>query len=84
MILLPLLLPQACLLYLISKFQYEWIVKAIEKARKVHLETYNAYTVQAKLKELEAESVSQKLDLSPIYSEIILKYSTYQKPQQDK
>eukprot|EP00198_Chlamydomonas_reinhardtii_P002438 XP_001691774.1 predicted protein [Chlamydomonas reinhardtii] len=32
----------------------------------------------------ECEMEQQRLELSPIYSQIILKYSTYDKPQQDK
>lgn len=60
------------------------MVKAIEKARKTHLEGYNPYAVAAKLADLEDDAAALKLELSPVYSEIILKFSTYQKPQQDR
>lgn len=74
----------ACLLYFTSRFMHDWIVRAMEKARKQHLEGYNPYAVAQRLQELEEEMESQRIDLSPIYSEIILKHSKYDKPQHDK
>ncbi|GIL44955.1 hypothetical protein Vafri_2395 [Volvox africanus] len=74
----------ACLLYFTSRFMHDWIVKAMDKARKQHLEGYNPYAVAQRLLELEEEMEQQRLELSPIYSQIILKYSSYDKQQQDR
>jgi len=75
---------QTCLLYFTTVFQHEWVVKAMERSRKQHLEGYNPYAVAARIRELEDEMGQLRLEISPIYSEIILKYSTYEKPQQDR
>lgn len=74
----------ALLLYFTTRFQNEWLTKAMDKARKQHLEGYNPYQVAAKLQDLEEEQEQQKVEISPIYSEIILKHSNFQKPQQDR
>ena len=44
---------------------------------------YNPYAVAARLRELEEEVKALRLEISPIYSTLILKYSNYTKPQQD-
>lgn len=46
----------------------------------VYVHTYTHGCCVPHLQEME----SQRLELSPIYSEIILKHSTYDKPQQDR
>lgn len=77
-------LVNALMLYFTSKLQHEWLTKAMDKARKQHMEGYNPYQVAAKLNELEEDMARQRVEVSPIYSEIILKHSCYEKPQQDK
>jgi hypothetical protein len=45
---------------------------------------YNPYLVAARLKELEDEAASQRLGLSQPYCEVIMKHSSYKKPQKDR
>lgn len=45
---------------------------------------YNPYVVAARIHELEEETKQLRMQVSPIYSEIILKHSSYEKPQQDR
>jgi hypothetical protein len=40
--------------------------------------------VVQRIRDLEAETKELKQELSPLYSLIILKYSSYTKPQQDR
>eukprot|EP00798_Chlamydomonas_sp_ICE-L_P027098 gene27098-2322_t len=72
------------ILYFASAFIIDWIIKAMEKARKQHVEGYNPYMAVARMKELEEETKSLKVEISQAYSMLILKYSNYEKPQQDK
>jgi len=75
---------QTCLLYFTAMFQLEWVIGAMDRARKQHLEGYNPYMVAQRIRELEAETAALRLDLSPLYSQVILKFSNYEKPQQDR
>jgi hypothetical protein len=45
---------------------------------------YNPYVVAARLNELDEEIKQLRQQISPVYSEIILKHSSYKQPQQDK
>ncbi len=45
---------------------------------------YNPYAVAQRIRELSTEVSALRLELSPLYSMIILKFSSYEKPQQDK
>lgn len=45
---------------------------------------YNPYLVAARLKELEDEAASQRMALSQPYCEVIMKHSSYKKPQKDR
>lgn len=45
----------------------DWLVRAMERARKAHLEGYDPYVVAARLTELEEEMEAQRLQLSPVY-----------------
>lgn len=75
---------QVIIIYFCCIFQHDWVVKSMEKARKHHLDGYNSYTVADRLNELEEDIQSLRLQISPIYSQIILMHSTYEKPQQDR
>jgi len=75
---------QTLMLYFTAMFQLEWVIKTMERARKQHLEGYNPYTVAQRIRELEEEVEKLRLELSPLYSQLILKYSSYAKPQQDR
>ncbi|KAF6260711.1 hypothetical protein COO60DRAFT_855780 [Scenedesmus sp. NREL 46B-D3] len=72
------------ILYLCALFQHEALVRCMERSRQQHLEGYNPYLVAARLKELEDEAASQRLGLSQPYCEVIMKYSSYKKPQKDR
>ena len=76
--------PQTLLLYFTARFQHEWIVRTMDKARKTHMDGYSPYAVALRLVELDEEINNLRGELSPTYSAIILKFSTYEKPQQDK
>lgn len=45
---------------------------------------FNPYVVAARLNELDEEIKQLRQQISPVYSEIILKHSSYKQPQQDK
>jgi hypothetical protein len=45
---------------------------------------YNPYAVASRIRELEDEVQALKVELSPLYSQLILSHSTYEKPQQDR
>lgn len=42
-------------------------MRAMERARKTHLEGYDPYVVALRISELEAEAEKQRLELSPVY-----------------
>jgi hypothetical protein len=44
----------------------------------------HAHTLTARVARGTQEMDAQRLELSPIYSQVILKFSTYEKPQQDR
>jgi hypothetical protein len=50
----------------------------------VYMPGYNPYLVAARLKELKDEAASQRLGLSQPYCEVIMKHSSYKKPQKDR
>uniref|UniRef100_A0A383W4U4 Uncharacterized protein n=1 Tax=Tetradesmus obliquus TaxID=3088 RepID=A0A383W4U4_TETOB len=72
------------ILYLCALFQHEALVRCMERSRQQHLEGYNPYLVAARLKELEDEAASQRMALSQPYCEVIMKHSSYKKPQKDR
>jgi len=45
---------------------------------------YNQYTIADFLKELGSEEAAQRLSLSQPYAEMILRHSSFQKPQHDR
>ncbi|MEW5311231.1 MAG: hypothetical protein WDW38_002963 [Sanguina aurantia] len=74
---------QSSLLYFVARFMHDWLTKAMDKARKMHFDSYNPHQIAARLHDLEQDMEVHRMELSPTYSEIILKHSTYEKPQQD-
>ena len=50
----------------------------------LHCTGYNPYVVGARIREIVEEEKQLRLEISPIYSEIILKHSSYRNPQQDR
>jgi hypothetical protein len=77
-------LVQTILLYFAVMFQHEWVENSMERSRKQRLEGYNPYIVGARIRELAEEQKQLRMEISPIYSEIILKHSSYKNPQQDR
>ncbi|MEW5298816.1 MAG: hypothetical protein WDW36_001899 [Sanguina aurantia] len=75
---------QSSLLYFVARFMHDWLTKAMDKARKMHFDSYNPHQIAARLHDLEQDMEVHRMELSPTYSEIILKHSTYEKPQQDQ
>eukprot|EP00798_Chlamydomonas_sp_ICE-L_P007997 gene7997-1224_t len=75
---------QTCILFFTAMFTNKWIVKSMDKARKQHVEGYNPYVAVARMRELDEEMKSLKMEISPIYSGLILKFSSYKNPQQDR
>uniref|UniRef100_A0A7R9YXI8 Uncharacterized protein n=1 Tax=Chlamydomonas euryale TaxID=1486919 RepID=A0A7R9YXI8_9CHLO len=75
---------QTFLLYFAAIFQTEWVVQTMEKARRMHLDGYNPYVIAQRLKELEEETKDLRMQISPIYTSIIMQYSSYKRPQQDR
>ena len=45
---------------------------------------YNPYVVGTRIREIMEEEAQLRMEISPIYSEIILKHSSYKNPQQDR
>lgn len=60
------------------------ILSLAGKSFKCPLCRYNVYVVVQRIRELEAETAALRMELSPLYSQIILKFSSYEKPQQDR
>mmetsp|Transcript_14064 Transcript_14064/g.38013 ORF Transcript_14064/g.38013 Transcript_14064/m.38013 type:complete len:406 (+) Transcript_14064:117-1334(+) len=72
------------LLYFVAMFQMDWVIKTMERSRKQHLEGFNPSLVAARIRELSDEVAALRMDISPIYAELLLKYASYDKGQQDR
>lgn len=58
-------------------------MQALARARRQRLEGINAELVDAKLKELDAESSTQISSMCPVYALIILEHARYKQPHED-
>jgi len=45
---------------------------------------FNPALVASRIRELSDEVAAQRMDISPIYAELLLKYASYDKGQQDR
>lgn len=75
---------RTCLLFFICTFQRKLIQQALDKARKQRLEGYDLAAVGLKIAELERDAESLKAELSPLYSMILLRHSSYQHVNRDR
>lgn len=59
-----------CILYFVAIFEREYLVKALERAQKQHMDGYgyDPFAVESKLQDLEADAKAQQASLSPLYA----------------
>jgi hypothetical protein len=59
-----------CILYFVAIFEREYLVKALERAQKQHMDGYgyDPIAVESKLQDLEADAKAHKASLSPLYA----------------
>lgn len=73
------------ILYFAARLQRDWIQRQQQDKTKRHYGLDLAmHAVSAKLEELEHEQNLVLSEISPVYMEIIMKYSRYQQEQQDR
>jgi hypothetical protein len=72
-----------CVLLFVARFQIEALSKSVDKHNRVKDEDRSSAAEQ-RIRQLEAEVEHYRAELSPLYGSVLMNYSDYKNPQQDK
>lgn len=72
-----------CVLLFVARFQIEALSKSIEKYNRMK-DGDRSSAAEARIRQLAAEVEHYRAELSPLYGSVLMNYSDYKNPQQDK